>query len=655
MIGIVEKGVHAVSAYQPPADVVSFTVGVRDDYGIGEEILSRPWTELNDRSVIEDENRGQMMLNAFVDLSNEDPEEAWKWRGTRSMARNKGIAMHAQLTANFLLPLFTAQNENDEVDLDFSEIMREVIEWMASPVNSNYQSSFLQMVFAMESNPVTFLGAEYCEVYQTVRERTKDGYTKKQIIDEVLSGFKAPIWSSSQVLITNAFERNIQKQRRIIKRRWVEKSELEAKYGEHANWGYIQEGIKSIYNDQDGLFYDIKDDEHLTLVAEETALDRRNDCEVTFLNGVYVGDADIEANPISHRDQNNAPKYNVIPFGFHRIGEHFFYYKSMMNSLGWDNMLYDAMSEVVMNNAFLEQDPPIAVTGSDQIDSSVNFPGGVFAFEDEKTKAFPIFPQKNFAAGFSALRETEKSITDGSVNDTLSGQEPAASQKAFNVASAQANAKKLIGAVGKSLAESVTQYGDLMKDIAINNITAPEVMELAGGNMRLKYASFVLENKQSGGRTVNKTIKFDQSLIGVEMTDAERDGYELDLLTESGYPQHKNSMRLVNPEMFAKFKYLCRTDVAEMFAKNEEYWQAVLGQLYAMLRADPLIHADKLLGKLMYSYFQSEGSEFVRKEPLMAPPGGTQGLAPAAGGGALSNMVDQKRLAGAAESALSAI
>ena len=237
-----------ISSYQPSQEVTLFTSDVRKDFAIGDEILHRSYTELNDRSVIDDENRGQMMFNGFVDTSVENPREAWKWRGTRSAARNKGIAMHANLTGNFLLPMFSAQNDKDEIDRDFSEVMREIIEWMALPTNSNYQESFLQIVFGMIQNPVTFLGAEFIEVYQKIKVKQGKGYETKEVFDEVLSGFKCPIYSSSQVLITNAYERNIQKQRRIIKRRYAEKSELEAKYGDHDNWEFVQNGVRSIYN-----------------------------------------------------------------------------------------------------------------------------------------------------------------------------------------------------------------------------------------------------------------------------------------------------------------------------------------------------------------------------------------------------------------------
>lgn len=652
MIGDITKN-SSVSAYQPSQEVINFTADVKADYQIGVDILNKPWVELNNRSVTEDENRGQMMFNAFVDESVEDPNEAWKWRGTRSMARNKGIAMHAQLFAGYLRPHFLAQNENDEVDREFSEIIDLIAEWMTLPCNSNYQSSFLQVGFGMMTNPVTYLGADYFEVMQTIKEKVAEGkYEKKQIVDEVLSGFKAPVWSSSQILINNAYERDIQKQRRIIKRRFVEKGELEAKYGDHPNWPLVQAGMRSVYNSDDGLFYDVFDDEHPTLVAEETAISRRDDTEVCFLGGIYMGDIEsVENNPVRHRDNRNAPKYNVVPFGYHRINNHFFYYKSMMSSLQWDNALYDAMSEIVMNRAILEVETPVVVTGSDKIDSDIIYPNSVVSFEQPDVKISPLLPSSNLVAGFNALRETEKSIEDGSVSATMSGQLPEASQKAYSVAQAASSAKKLIGAVGKSLAESVHQYGDLMKDIIVTHITVPQVEELTGGEMKLKYRNFLLKDKADGGKMLDTQIVFDESLIGKEMDDEETKYESLKLLEETGYPDNSVNIIRANPEMISKFKYLTRVDDQEIFTKNQDYWQPVLSNLYAQLRADPLIDPDFLIRKLSYAYFQSEGEGLIKKQPIESP---LQTIEPTAEtkGSELGNQVENKLLANPAMEAV---
>src|SRR3990167_2561398 len=102
---------------------------------------------------------------------------------------------------------------------------------------------------------------------QDIKIKGEDGkYTKKEILDEVLSGFKAPIYTAEQILVSNAFERNLQKHRFIGKRKWIEYDEAKAKYGEYENWEHVKKGYTVVFNEDDGLFYEVKDDEHPNLV-----------------------------------------------------------------------------------------------------------------------------------------------------------------------------------------------------------------------------------------------------------------------------------------------------------------------------------------------------------------------------------------------------
>lgn len=608
-----------MSAYQPSEAVRDFHAMVKKEYNEGTDILTRGWTELNDRSVIDDQNEGQLMFNAYVDEGVEDPNESWKWRGTASEARNKAIAMHAQVASKILLPFFEAQNEDDEIDQDAGEVMTDIIEWMVQPNVSNYQSSFLQLIFSVETNPVTYLGAEWNEIYQTVKEKGDNGYTTKEILDEVESGFKAPIYGATQVLITNAFERNIQKQRCLIERQFVDFTDLEAKYGDHPNWQYVQKGIRSIYNDEDGLFYDIKDEDHPNLAAEEIYKSRRKDIEVPFVNGIFLGNEDdegIENNPIGHRDNRGAPKYNKIPFGFHRIGDHFFYYKSMMNALRWDNLRLDALDEIEMNRAVLEVEMPLAVYGTDKkIDSSVIFPNAVTVFESAEAKITPLLPQSNLIAGMRERDRAKESLSHGSLSDTQQGQLPEASQKAYTVAQARADAKKLLGPVAKSLAESIAQYGDLMKDIALNHYTVPEIGQLVGGKMKLKYRKFFISDKQKGGETQPRTVILDESLLGKQLSKEAKMAEELKMLEESGWPDNYKPVIKQNPEVLAKLKYFTKIDVDEMLDKGQEYWQPVLMALKGQLAQDPYVDQEALTRKLLYAFFKSEADDLSQKAP----------------------------------------
>ena len=183
-------------------------------------------------------------------------------------------------------------------------------------------------------NPVTYMGADYREVFQKIRVKLDEGYETKEVLDEELSGFNTTVYSADQVLISNAYEQNIQRQYIVPKHRYIDYFEAKAIYGEHDNWQYVQSGLQSFYNEDDGLFYDIKDEDHETEVEEVTFYCRRDDAEYTYINGVYMSDEDsVENNPMTHRDNMNKPKVPITPFGYERINEHFFYYKSLVNNL----------------------------------------------------------------------------------------------------------------------------------------------------------------------------------------------------------------------------------------------------------------------------------------------------------------------------------
>lgn len=564
-------------------------------------------------------NRDQRTFNAFVDETRENPADAWKWRGTRSKARNKAIAMHAQLTAGYIIPMFMAQNEFDEEDEGFSDAMEDCVQWLAD--NSSYKPSFLAVSMGMLVNPVTYMGAEWCEVFQTIKERSENGsITRKEVLDEVLSGFHAPVWSADQVLITNPYEQNIQRQRGVIKRRWVDYSEAKAKYENHENWVYVKPGYKVVFNEDDGLFYDIKDDDHKFLVEEAIVQYRREDTEVSFVGGIYMGDDDVSANPIKHRDNRNTPKYNIVPFGYQRVNEHFFYFKSLMNAQYWDNQLLDAQYELGMNRAFLDVAMPVAVSGSDKIDSDVIFPSSVVTSEDPDMKITPILPRADLGNFFGAMQTVEASLDESSISATAGGQLPDADQKATAIVYAQKNAQTLLEGVGKTLAESVVQYGNLMADIVINHLSVPQVEDILSGGANLKYRTLMLKERAMSGRSMDKEIRFDESLLGEDLTEEEQDSKSLELLSEVGYPNNSKHIYRHNPELFSKMRYFTRVEPQRMFPKNEEYQQAVASQLYSELRADPFVDGKALLRKVLYSYYRGDSDELIAKgQPAVNP------------------------------------
>jgi hypothetical protein len=280
----------------------------------------------------------------------------------------------------------------------------------------------------------------------------------------------------------------------------------------------------------------------------------------------------------------------------------------------WDNQLLDAQYQIGMNRAFLDANMPVAISGTDQVDSSVIFPSSVVAFEDPNTKVSPLLPQANLGGIFTAMDKVESSMEEASINATSAGQLPQASQKATSVAIANENAKTLMQGVGRSLAHSTVQLGDLMKDIAINHLVTPQVDEILSPNMRLKYRTLTLKNKPVNGREVSKIIRFDEALLGEEYTEKEKKKEALKLLKESGYPNVKKHIYRVNPHLFSKFRYLATIVPEMMFPENEEYRQAIMSQIYAQFADNPYIELEALTRKTLYATFRSETEEIMKKQ-----------------------------------------
>ena len=610
MIGDVIKQNSEISLYQPSQEIIDFTSLIRKDYSYGSEVLNRPWPELNNYSVIERKNIDQKTFNAFVDESTEDPNESWKWKGTRALARKKAFAMHAHMTSSFVVPMVFPQNSSQADDKAMAGGLRDILEWMT--VNSNYRQAFLLATMGILVNPVTYIEADYCEVNQKIREKTEQGWQIKEALDEVLSGPVFRVRSSEEILLSNPFEQDIQKQRAVIFIRWVDYSELKAKYKDHENWNCLQPGKMTLFNDSDGLFYDVKDDEHPYLVKEVIWKNRQEDGEMVFLNGIYFGENNLEGNPIKHRDNRNLPKYNLTSFGYHRNSEHFFYFTSLMQEVGWDDRLVDEMYKTTMNREFLDLEQPTAYIGFDNIDTSVVFPGASISTQNTNAKVQPIINPRS-GSSYRALQEIEDSMSEASLSETEMGVLPEASQKATAIAKASSSAKILLTGAMKNMGESIRQLGNLMIDISLNHLTAPEIDEITGN---FKYREFILQNQSVNGRKVSKKIRFDESLMGKKISKQEKTRYEMKLLEEIGYPDNKESIIVLNPHLFSKMKYMAVIEADEMMVKNKEYHRQIMERLYTLLRQDPNIDAESLVRNLLFASVPQETEELMAKKGI---------------------------------------
>jgi len=117
------------STFKPTDKEAEVTKLVLSDFSLANEIRNKPYTEFNNKSLLERINEDQKAWNSYQEPGSDDPEFAWKSNAIRPITRNKVISISAHITGSIIYPQVFAQNENDEEDKDAAQVMRDLLEW----------------------------------------------------------------------------------------------------------------------------------------------------------------------------------------------------------------------------------------------------------------------------------------------------------------------------------------------------------------------------------------------------------------------------------------------------------------------------------------------------------------------------------------------
>ena len=574
-----------VSTFQPSNEVGVLTKLIQKDYEVGYNIQHRPFSEFNDLSMLERQDTDQKAFNSYTAPASEDPEESWRSTNVRPITRNKLISIAAHFALRWMYPGVFAQNQDDEEDREAAEAMRDLIE--VNIRNSDYEVSVLFGVVAALVNPVAYLGPEWNEVSQRIRVKTQNGVSYDNVLDEVLSGMQIHNIPSEEILITSAYQYHHQKQRSVLRRRKLDYDELEALYSEHENWTHVRPGIKSFYSKDDGVMYDQQDEDSTTLGEEVTYYNRREDMQVCYVNGIYMGEANTEENAMKHRDNLNRPKYPHVKYGYEPIDEkHFYFYKSAAFKMAPDQEEVNVSWRMMRDGTFMEVMPASAVSGA-VIGSGVHVPGSMISLPLE-AKVSSIFPTKNLSAGYALIDRLEKGLTESSQSDLMKGIPDPSVQTKYEQQSLEQNARVNLGLFGTMLAQMIRDLGNLMIDLILTHQTVGELDEATQGEGGiLKYKSFVLPEQNINGKQMSKKIRFSDRYVGEELSEEDKMLDSFRIYMEEGGEEQKMKIIELNPELFAKRKYAIVVDVEHIVPLSKEFEEQIKLSKYDRLIANP--------------------------------------------------------------------
>jgi len=625
MIGDIEydnKGNPAspLSAYQPPQHIAELTAHIKKDFNTGYNNLHRSYEEFSHRTVIQEMNAGQRIFNSYVPPRSEDPDESWRAQTVRPLARNKMISIAAHVTANLIYPTLFAQNNKDEEDAMAAQVMQDIMEWVQE--RADYDEVFLFAVISMLCNPAAIVDVSYVKAVIKARKMVGEGHTTEEVLDELNSGIKIGLVPVDEFLIANVREFHLQKQRFVIRRRYIDYDEAKSLWGDHENFQYVQPGVKSVYSDGDGAFYDIKDDDNPTLVEEATYYNRREDKEIPFVNGIFMGKDNIEDNVIRHRrtvllpgnEVATIPVYKFAKSGYEPIDEmRFFYYKSAAAKLGPDQDLIDTLYNMVIDGTFLSVMPPVNVFGSEEQDASVVYPGAVNYFSKE-AKAETMNLGQNINAGMSTLNMVEQSMSQSSQDDTRMGMPTGSSRTAFEISRMEQNAQVQLGLFGKMIGFLVKDIAELIIDDIIMHLTVAQMNEIIGGEVRMKYNSFLIREKSENGRKTKKKIEFTDEIMGEVDVKAK----QLELMKRE---KDNERIVLVNPYEFARMKYMVQVEANAVIGKSP-YNQKILNlEAYDRMIQNPMVDQQAVTRDFLVETFaEGETERYMAKQQTSPVP-----------------------------------
>lgn len=589
--GIVEA---ELSDYREDEATAQVSALILKHFVLGITNLYTPRVEFNDLSLITRDTFDAMSFNTYQPNNGEawegQPLSAWRSRAIRPVIRNKCMSIAAHATARLIFPKIFAYNKQSEEQSDAAEVMEDLMEW--SGEISNYAYVALMRVITAMSSPASIGYTEYGEVLRKVkRGQNDDGSWQEEIVkDESYPCFMDEVVPTSQFLIQNFFEPNIQRQGWVIWRKVYSYSEAQNKYGRvYDNFKYVRPGVQALYSDANAQFYYVYDYNMRSEDVEEVIYWNKNlDLKIIMVNRIMLTKHD---NPNPRSDK----LFPFDKFGYEPINNRFFYYKSLAFKLQHDADIVNTLYQMVIDGTYLSIFKPMVNVGGEIIASDVVVPGAVTTLSDPNSDLRAINVGSDLKAGLETLGVVEKSINESSQEPLQSGQDSnqPGGTTAYEISRLEANANTVLGLFLQMIAKHVKDFGRLRLGDIVQYLTMPEVIQITD-EPEMVYKTFFLKAGKGGN---NRKIQLDGDLPD-EMDEEDHLDLSWGLLEE----EHEKELTIskVNPGLFRELTYMITVSPDVMSPKSSELERAYnLEEYDRMVMAPPGMFDPQETAKLL--------------------------------------------------------
>lgn len=636
--GVIDNAI--LSSYHPSDEEKEMNLLIRRHFALGDITMQKPRVEFNDLSVLNRTMVDQMSFNTYQpnngDALSADILNSWRSRAMKPIVRNKIISVAAHATARLIFPKVFAHNSDNDEQADAARVMSDLIEWSCDNANggSGYGFHALARTITALTDPVSIGYHEYAEIYcQYKTEKDENGNWKWDWrLDEELSGFQDEVVPADQLYIENFYEPDIQRQAWLLRRKVMSYDLAQRKYQKkYPNFKFVQPGVQLVYNEANTSFYAVYDTNMRQYDVEEvTYWNKSLDVRLTMVNGVLLTDYD-EPNPRQDK------LYPFDKFGYEMINNRCFYYKSLAFKTTPEANIVNTLYPMIIDGTYLNLMPPMINRGSEMIGSDVIVPGAVTTLSSPDAKLEAIGIGQNLKAGMDTLFKVEESISQSSESGLQQGTNLPPGTTAYEISREEQNANTVLGLFIKMIGDHVRQFGKLRLGDILQYQTIADVMEQEGDS-ELVYKTFLLHEKNSGGKTKTKKIKFDLNLPSKPISEKENLDLSYETMKMQGGKDSNTELSRVNPDLFRKLKFMTTITADVLNPMSEDLERSFMLEEYDRMIMNPIADQEEAFKMLLSAYpkTRKDPEKYISKQqPGQNPQNPMMGIGQSATGASL--------------------
>ncbi len=218
----------------------------------------------------------------------------------------------------------------------------------------------------------------------------------------------------------------------------------------------------------------------------------------------------------------------------------------------------------------------------------------------------------------------EKSFFEQSIKESsIQPIEHSNQREAAYVVSAKIEQQRFqLGIFVQMLSSWVRQYGTLAMGDILQYLTVADAAAITG-NEALVYKTFVLRNKNVGGKSKSRKLKFEGGLQTTDITDQMLEDMSFDTLVQGGGHKSNTELYRINPDIFRQNKYriVVSPDVMNPLSEDAERQYGL--EDYDRIIASPFGNQEEALKELILGknpLTKKNVDKFIQKpQPQMAP------------------------------------